>query len=252
MPRPLVTLATLALILSTKDLHAQEEAGAGDAGWLSATLGPVSLVEPQSRFQTPPPPPPVEAEDPGTRAARPLRLRRTGYYFRFSGLIVDQQEDGELSTGGSVEYDTGWGLSLAVGYRFPNMPLSLEGEYAYRRVDGDGDGFDGSSDMRLHTLAFNVLLDAPDLVGPVGVYAGIGLGVRIDEFSFSSGSGGSSTSVSGSDFYWQAKAGVNVSINERTQLFGGVVWSDAGELSDRGLTVDAEQLSVELGVRFFF
>ena len=28
--------------------------------------------------------------------------------------------------------------------------------------------------------------------------------------------------------------------------------ADAGELSDRGLTVDAEQLSVELGVRFFF
>ena len=180
----------------------------------------------------------------------PTAPRRFGYFFRASGLIVEQQNDGRTGAGQPIGWDTGGGVSLAVGYRFGfNLPLTLEGEWAYRRVNA-ASGNDG--ELEMHTLAFNVLFDAPDLLGPVGVYAGGGIGVGIDRFAFSSGSGGSSTAISGSDFYWQLKAGLSVSITEKMQILGGVVWQDAGTQEDGNASVEAEFLGAEIGIRFFF
>ena len=108
-----------------------------------------------------------------------------------------------------------------------------------------------------HTLTFNILYDEPNLIGQVGVYGGIGLGIRIDEFKFSTSGNeefdGSTTEVNSGGFFWQAMAGVTVSIDPRSQLYGGIRWADAGDLDDRdSLRLDAEMVSIEFGFRVFF
>ncbi|MCZ6837110.1 MAG: outer membrane beta-barrel protein, partial [Planctomycetota bacterium] len=194
---------------------------------------------------------------------RTERKFMTGFYARLSGMSVDPQEDGRLVDGsGTVDTDDGWGLSIALGYTDLTKPLSFEIEYAYRRFDTD-DYFDpdtmklADNEVTLHTITGNVLFDAPRLIGPVGLYAGIGLGVRIEEFSYhSSGDDderGSTTEINGSGFFWQAMAGVTFAISPRTQLYGGVRYADGGELDDNDvLKIDSEMINIEFGIKFYF
>lgn len=200
-----------------------------------------------------------------------------GLYFRGSGMAVDMQNDAVLvdvddsidamvsqmlSDPGTISYDPGWGLSLAIGYRFGyDGPFSVEFEYAYRSVDSDiysDAGVQLSSDGSIdaHTIGVNALFDAPDLVGPFGLYAGAGIGLRISTLRVSTlgGStlGSSEISISGDDFYWQVMGGVQFSIAPRTQLYAGIRWIDLGRISNDDYRVDAEMLNYEVGIRFFF
>lgn len=192
------------------------------------------------------------ASEPAPRPAR-VKPLRFGTFVRFGGMVVDTVDDGTvIATGQPVDFDTGGGFSVAIGYRFPSMPLSLEFEYAYRRVKSSGASAYGDPDIRMNTLSFNALLDATDLVGPLGVYAGGGVGFVIDSFYLSTGSGGTRSGIGGSALFWQAKAGLTLSINEQLQLYGGVIYSDAGSEEGNGVRVDTEMVGAEIGLRVFF
>jgi opacity protein-like surface antigen len=176
------------------------------------------------------------------------------YYIRFSGLITEPQNDGRsLDSGEPIGFDTGGGVSLGIGYTFYDAPVAIELEWTYREFDVESVGsLSADGDISLNTIAANLLLDQANIIGPVGAYAGLGAGVRINQFKFSSSSGQSELKVDGDGFYWQAMAGLTVSLGERTQLFGGVRWSDAGTIDDNDLSVDTETLDYEIGIRLFF
>lgn len=176
------------------------------------------------------------------------------YYIRFSGLITEPQNDGRSSdTGEPIGFDTGGGISLGIGYTFPDAPVAIEVEWTYREFDVESVGaLSADGDISLNTIAANLLLDQANIIGPVGAYAGLGAGVRINRFKFSSSSGQSELKVDGDGFYWQAMAGLTVSLGERTQVFGGVRWSDAGTIDDDGLKADTETLDYEIGIRLLF
>jgi hypothetical protein len=178
------------------------------------------------------------------------------YYLRFGGLIADHIDDGTvLGTGESIDFDIGAGATIALGYTFPDDPIAIEIEYTYRDIDAESDSaqFD-SGDFSLHTVAANLLIDAPNVVGPIGAYAGIGAGARLTYFKFSSAPSGDGTTLDldGDGFYWQAMAGLTVSLGPTSQLYGGVRWSDAGTLEDDTVRVETEILSYEIGLRLFF
>jgi len=188
--------------------------------------------------------------------------RRFGVYARFGGLVIEQQEDGRLLEGGErteVTFDRGFGFLAAVGHRFGDIPLSLEIEYAYRNVTtdeaiGPGGRRPADGDLDLHTFSLNLLLDAPDLVGVFGVYAGGGVGIVASELAVRSRSGDTQVAVASEDVFLQAMAGVTVSVSHHLQLYGGLRWSTAGRIEDERdmLSVDAEMLAAELGLRIFF
>lgn len=180
------------------------------------------------------------------------QMEKIGYYFRGGGMILEQQNDGRQANGDPIEFNTGGGFSLALGYRLGgDVPISVEGEYAYRHADADSAG-GGDGSIKLHSLTFNVMLDLPDLIGPVGFYAGMGLGIRIDKFAFSSSSGNATAGISGDGFFWQARGGLTISITPRTQLYAGVIWADGGTSDSITQSVDVEMVGAEFGFRLFF
>jgi len=186
------------------------------------------------------------------------RGQRLGYV-RGSGLLVQAQDDARFLLGGApIETDDdNFGMSFAVGLHVPQAPVSVEFEYAFRRfttedyLDPDT-GRLGDTEFYSHTLAFNTLLDAPDLIGPVGFYGGGGVGFRMSSLSYRSTGGTSSTEVEGSEFFWQLMGGATVSISDRAQLYGGMRWTDAGDVEDDVIRLDLESVDIEVGLRFFF
>lgn len=203
--------------------------------------------------------PEIRYDDPPPSFTEPERRDPAGFYVRGSGMWVDPQDDARLRDGsGTVDTDDGYGLSFAVGYTDLSLPLSFEVEYAYRRFETEdfidpSTGFLADNRISMHTISANLLLDKPNLIGPVGVYAGAGIGVHINELRIStSGESGSTTEVSGEGFFWQAMAGLTLSFDERWQLYGGVRWADGGTFDDEVLRVDTETFNIEFGVRFYF
>lgn len=179
-------------------------------------------------------------------------MRHRGFLFRLGGMVLEPQNDGYRRTGEPITFDTGGGVSIASGYRFVGMPLTVELEYAYRTADATDRRFDRDADIDLHTITGNLTYDACDLLGPVGVYAGLGAGIRIQELHYSSIDGRSTTQISGTSFFWQARAGLTVSLGDRAQLYGGVIWADAGDIDENDVYVETEMLGAEFGFRFFF
>lgn len=199
------------------------------------------------------------------------------YYFRASLLVIESQNDGTLNDAdnridslispsiddtGEIGFDDGIGVTAAIGFHFDESPLSIEVEYAYHRIDADdysdsANSLGADGRISLHTFAVNLLFDYPDLVGPVGLYAGGGLGFRISRFKLTSISNediGHETEVEvdSDGFFWQAMAGATVSVGRSTQLYGGVRWTDAGVIENDRIEVDAQMVNLEFGLRVFF
>ncbi len=181
-----------------------------------------------------------------------------GFFFRVGGMSVDPQNAARFLNGsGEVDTNTGWGSSLAIGYRPPDSLFSIELEWMYRRFDTDDyvdpdSGFLGDNRFSTHTLTANLLIEKFDIVGPVGVYAGVGIGMRLSDAEFSSSGGTSETDVSGDGFFGQIMAGITVSLDQNIQAYGGVRWSDGGTIEDDTIRLDTESVSIEAGLRFFF
>lgn len=113
-------------------------------------------------------------------------------------------------------------------------------------------GFVSGNDISLHTLSFNLMYDQPNLIGPVGVYAGGGIGVRISSFSFSSTGAGSSSSISGEGLLLQAMAGLTVTLDEGVQLYAGARYSDSGTFGNDTIKIDTASIGIEAGLRYYF
>lgn len=178
--------------------------------------------------------------------------RHSGMYFRASGLVVDQLNDvRDLSTGAQIGFDPGFGLTLAGGYRDLQYPIAFEVEYAYRQVDAIDDS-DGR--YTVSTLTANVLFDASDILGPVGVYAGGGLGITIDEVRASSGTAGGTLEINSNRFFWQLMGGVTVSVSHAVQLYAGARYTNAGtyEDDDGDFRWHSDAVNGEFGIRIFF
>lgn len=180
----------------------------------------------------------------------PFFTEHSGMYVRLSGVVVHHLNDARnLDTGEQIGFDVGGGFTIAGGYRDLQYPVAFELEYAFRRVDAE-DGQD--SRYNVSTLSANVLFDASDLLGPVGVYAGAGVGITIDQVRIESGTGGGSVQISSNRFFWQLMAGLTLSVHKTTQLYTGVRFTDAGTYEEDPFRWHSEALNYEFGLRFFF
>ena len=201
----------------------------------------------------------------------------SSWYLRASGMLVDQQDAGlrDRTPGGSIEAalvgaglpssgwdlqsDTGFGLTLAAGYRLEDSPLSFELEYSYRSADFTsivaGDlAASAVGDGQTHALMFNVIGDWALGNSPVGVYAGLGAGIADTRVELRSVDGVDTLLDSDSDttFAWQAMAGLTVSLGSRSQLYGGIRYFDAGDVDFEALGGENASFNYEVGIRFFF
>ena len=200
----------------------------------------------------------------------------SSWYVRASGMLVDQQDArlldntpggairsalvaaGLPSSGWDLQTDTGFGLTLAAGYRLENSPFSVELEYSYRSVDFQtivaGDlGVSAVGDGETHALMFNVIGDWAIGNSPVGVYAGVGAGIADTTADLQSVDGVASGLASDSDttFAWQAMAGLTLTLGNRSQLYGGIRYFDAGDVDFQALGSENASFNYELGIRFF-
>jgi len=185
----------------------------------------------------------------------------TGFYFRATGGWFDPQSDALRRDGsGPVDTDDGFGGSLAIGWRDLTKPIAFEFEYGFRQVETDvfvdpDTMLLADNELDLHTLSLNLMLDAPNLVGPVGLYAGGGIGARLGEVRIRTidvEEDDPTTTVSGEGFLWQLMAGVTVEVAPNAQLHAGVRWSDGGTIDEGPLRYDTEALGIEVGFRLFF
>lgn len=181
-----------------------------------------------------------------------------GFYTRISGMSVEPLNDARFQLGGApIDTELGFGITGAIGYRLIQIPVSFEIEYAYRHYETeeflDPDTMRlGENQYNLHTITANVLYDVPNAFGPIGVYAGVGAGFRISELRFSTSNGMTDGDISGDGFFWQALGGVTVSVGRGTQFYGGVRYSNAGDVDGDVVQLDTESFSIEAGLRFFF
>ncbi len=183
----------------------------------------------------------------------------SGLYFRASLMGVDPVSDATAKTTGfDVETDPGIGFSVAAGFKMPDTPLAWELEYMYRRFSYDtfidpNEGRVVGGDVKLHTFAFNLLADQPNIIGPVGAYAGGGVGFRVSSFSYKSSAGsGAESSISGDGLFLQAMAGLTVSLDNNVQLYGGARYTDSGMTDNDSLDIDTAAVTGEIGLRIYY
>ncbi len=205
-----------------------------------------------------------------------LSRQPNGWYVRASGMVVDQQDArlrdrtpgqvieaaavsaGLPATGWELESDTGFGLTVATGYRFENSPLSLELEYSYRSADFDriaiGDSAAAEGEGDVHALMLNVMADWKLGFGRLGAYVGGGVGLArtSGDLDAIDGVGLPIESDSDTTFAWQAMAGLTWTLTERSQLYGGIRYFDAGDVDFELLGSENASFNYELGLRFFF
>lgn len=165
--------------------------------------------------------------------------------------------DGDL---GAYKFDTGFGLSAAIGQSHGKFDLELE--FAYREADIDsfegkyveelgrstpsGD-VDGSVDMK--TLMANGIYNFKNnsVVTP---YLGAGLGIAwID-----------SDNIDGTEFAYQVLAGVGMGMNDQVSVLLGYRYLGMGDISEEGTlygmngeySVPIDSHNFEVGLKYSF
>ncbi|WP_113822319.1 outer membrane protein [Phaeobacter gallaeciensis] len=203
-----------------------------------------------------------------------------GYYIQ--GYIgATQLQDTNLSgtIGGSSQsvfgdFDTGYGIGLAVGREIPqwsngNIGTRIELELSYRDNDVDSLNFTGngggsevntSGDITSASIFANILFDFKQQ-GKFTPYAGFGVGAQRTDFGLSYGPG---VTIQDSDtsFALQAIAGVSYDLNDATALtfdarYGRAFNVSSPRLAPNGVSTgsvedDLDNLSLNFGVRFTF
>ena len=188
---------------------------------------------------------------------------RAGLYTSIAGLWV-MPEDGALTVdgvaAGDVEFDDGFGASLALGFDLPALPISIEAEYTWRNsesetlnVTGLGIPVSFDADLGLHAFMLNGVLNLKIGDTPFGVYAGGGVGYVLSTVDLAAVAG---LPVDGDEedftFAYQLRGGLTFNITDNIMLFGGVRWFDATEPDFDGVEVELQSLDVELGLRLYF
>lgn len=203
-----------------------------------------------------------------------------GYYIQgFAGFNQTQDVDLSGTIGGASQsvfgdFDSGYGLGIAVGREIPqwsnsNVGTRIELELSYRNNDVDRLNFTGngpgseintSGDISSTSLFANVLFDFKQQ-GRFTPYAGLGFGVQRTNFDLVYGPG---VRISDSDnsFALQAIAGVSYDLNDSTALtfdarYGRAFNASSPRLAPNGISTgtvedDIDNLSLNVGVRFSF
>jgi opacity protein-like surface antigen len=188
---------------------------------------------------------------------------RAGLYTSIAGLWV-MPKDGELTvdgvSSGEVEFDDGFGASVAIGFDLPALPISIEAEYTWRDAETEtlnvtGLGFPVSFDADLgsHAFMLNGILNLKLGETPFGLYAGGGVGYVLTTVDLAAVAG---LPVDGDEedftFAYQLRGGVTLDLTDNIILFGGVRWFDATEPDIDGVEVELQSLDFELGLRLYF
>lgn len=170
------------------------------------------------------------------------------FYGALKGEVVFTEDsdfsDPGLGVAGSIEYEPSLGIGGAVGYRFNDFFRGeLEMNYRHREIDQINTNIGTfTGDLEFNTLdtMANAYVDGDFFDIPVVPYIGAGVGS-----SFKT-SGDSDTA-----FAYQAMAGVNVKIGEKSEIFSGYRYVGTTEFGDN---LDAELNShiIEAGYRHYF
>ena len=203
-------------------------------------------------------------------AAGPAGKHRTpdGLYLKLAGSFVLQQDADLLSVGGvplsaTLDFSTGFGVQAGVGYTFAwesGPAVSLEFEYSFRtaeieQVSAPPLTLPATGQNESNSLMLNVI-GSFDIVGGLGVYGGVGLGLAITNSdltvdlgggSFASFPGGTDTTIA-----WQAMGGLQYAFGAHFLLYSGVRYCDAGTVQFETFQSDNSSLSIELGLRYYF
>lgn len=164
-------------------------------------------------------------------------------YFKVSGM-VSILPDSDLKyngvSDGKTEFDTGFGLSVAIGKKYESF--FLEAEYAYRKADYDpeGDDLDDLAYRASKALMFNAGYEFGQEIKP---YVLVGMGMhwvnRADE----------------GEFAYQVGAGLSAPITSNIDIFTGYKYFASSDLeSERNNSVKAsfDSHNFEAGIKYSF
>lgn len=114
-----------------------------------------------------------------------------------------------------TDYNTGYLLSGAVGYRFC-FGARLEGEYAYRNNNFKHFYYSVNARMRSSALMVNAIYDIPlaSCMDTCGITPFIGAGIGCDFYRFSLNTYNYSESAKANRFAWQILAGLDYPLND--------------------------------------
>lgn len=189
------------------------------------------------------------------------------YIDRFDGIFsdpsgaVDALITGDLSGDGDTEFDEGAGFSAGLGFKFEPIGIALELEYIYTSNDVDTVGgavsaFQADGEYESHLVSLNVLVDAENVIGPLGFYIGGGIGMSYADFDVRDIAGTDVGSVlrgdSSTDFAWQVFGGVTFSLFDSAQVYAGVRYMNTSEVDLGGVIGESDSLAVEVGLRLYF
>ena len=189
-----------------------------------------------------------------------------GWYLQGAGGASFQSDnDFDISGPGTVaslDFDTGFNLSGAIGYQTGNWRVEAEGVY----FRSDVDNFNGpgsiplNGDTRIVGLMFNALYEFD--LGGIRPYIGAGVGAARARISSISPVGGIPIDVDALTtlFAYQAKAGVSIALTDQIDLFAGYRYFgslDAFSIAENNIAMTeltagrVEIHSVEGGLRFY-
>lgn len=194
-----------------------------------------------------------------SKSATSYTQPHTGWYGTLGGSGIQPRDtDGTVNgTGSTLEYDMGYGLFGAGGYRFRNG-LRLEGEIGYGSVGLDSFRYGGTSgsadgDLQLWSATGAAYYDLPT-TGRVSPYLGAGAGAvreSIDRVSLSSG--GTTVSAEGdtdTNFTAFGEVGLNIALGPSFDLVPSYryQWIDDG----RDGFDDTQMHVFRAGLRYWF
>jgi opacity protein-like surface antigen len=173
---------------------------------------------------------------------------------------IDLTDDDNLLPGADIEmeFDSGWNVAGAIGYRMDN--IRFEAEIGYQENDVDNVDFRGrdvefSGDANVLSLLANGYYDfVNSSAWTPFVTAGLGMAqVEISDLNFA-GSGLRSASEDDSVFAWQIGAGVSYAISDMLDLEMKYRYLMVSDLEfEEGFEVDGPNSHIfSLGMRYNF
>lgn len=200
--------------------------------------------------------------------------KSSGYFVQVSGILVDTRDqdtsNGDSAFGagaddGRVSFDTGFGISVALGYEFETAPFQVSVEYTYRRNDIDalsgnvfgtpGSVSNATGEIDSHAIMFNGIFDFAITGTPLSIYTGAGIGFALIDAELDSLAGIGVDEANGGDdtqFAYQILAGLEYQIDEQFTIFAGFRFFDAREPSFDFAEFEYDSLNYELGLRYYF
>jgi len=174
-------------------------------------------------------------------------------------LFPDSSDMNNLSLTADVDYDTGYGVGLLMGYDFGEWRLDVEGSYRTSSVDtlnvNSAPSTTSGGDLEVSALMINGYYDF-EMPGDVSPYLGAGIGVARVSLDGYTSSGTLIVDDSDTVFAGQLSAGVLYALNEQVSLDLGYRYMMTGDAELNApsgkLETDADNHLILVGVKFHF